>query len=268
MALTEFQRGILRVLAPARAQHESFVAGGVALNALLGGGRRSRDLDLFHDTTEALVKTVAADRVLLESAGYTVRFERESPSFAEAVLERAGEATLIQWVRDSAFRFFPLQTDEQLGLTLHPFDLATNKVLAMAGRVEARDWIDLMTCHDRLQPLGYLVWAACGKDPGYGPAALLQEIRRGTRYTQAELDLLDFDGPTPDARSLGARWHEIAREAAAIVSLLPARDVGGCVTSGNDLFRGGPIDLEAALRASEVEFHHGRIGGAWPAFPA
>ena len=52
-------------------------------------------------------------------------------------MSRGGERSVVQWARDSAYRFFPLVEDEQMGLALHPFDLATNKVLAMAGRVEA-----------------------------------------------------------------------------------------------------------------------------------
>jgi hypothetical protein len=32
------------------------------------------------------------------------------------------------------------------GLTLHPFDLATNKVLALVGRTEVRDWVDMVEC--------------------------------------------------------------------------------------------------------------------------
>jgi hypothetical protein len=38
----------------------------------------------------------------------------------------------IEWTRDSAFRFFPLVGHDDFGLVLHPFDLATNKVLALA----------------------------------------------------------------------------------------------------------------------------------------
>ena len=67
---------------------------------------------------------------------------------------------------------------EQLGLTLHPFDLATNKVLAMVGRLEVRDWVDVINADRRLQPLGYLLWAACGKDPGH-------VVRRVARWAEA-----------------------------------------------------------------------------------
>ena len=268
MALTAFQRAVCRLLASSRRERESYVAGGVALNKLLASPRLSRDIDLFHDTKEALVRTVAQDREILSTAGYGLRFLRETPTYAEAELSQGAESTLIQWVHDSAYRFFPLIEDDDLGLTLHALDLATNKVLAMAGRLEARDWIDVMTCHDGLQPLGYLVWAACGKDPGYGPSSLLQEIRRGSLYSQAEMDLLSFEGTPPDAKALGSRWHGLLGKAQTVCELLPVDEVGTCViTRDGELCRLSPEDLEEGLRDGRVAFHRGRIGGAWPTFP-
>lgn len=268
MALTELQRDILRLLAPSRLARESFVAGGVALSTQLETARRSRDVDLFHDTIEALAATVVADRDLLSAAGFEIQFTREAPTFAEAMVHRDRESTLIQWVHDSAYRFFPLQIDAVLGLTLHPLDLATNKVLAMAGRLEARDFVDLVACNDRLQPLGYLVWAACGKDPGYGPGALLQDIQRAGSYTQAELDLLEFEGPTPNAASLAKSWHEMLRTAHYICDLLPIDEIGTCVVGRDgELCRLAPEQLEEALAAGTLLFHRGTIGGAWPSFP-
>src|SRR5204863_278458 len=80
---------------------------------------------------------------------------RERPTFVEAIVRREGESVILQWTHDSAFRFFPLVAHPELGLTLHPFDLATNKVLALVGRVEARDWIDILQCDSAVQPLGY-----------------------------------------------------------------------------------------------------------------
>lgn len=91
---------------------------------------------------------------------------------------------------------------ETFGLTLHPFDLATNNV--MAGRLEAREWIDVINCHQQLQSLGYLFWAACSKDPGFSPASLLNESRRRSHYSAEEISQLSFSGPTPDAAALGS----------------------------------------------------------------
>jgi len=168
--------------------------------------------------------------------------------------------------RDSAFRFFPLVEDELMGLALHPFDLATNKVLAMAGRLEPRDWIDVLHCDGKLQPLGLLVWAACGKDPGHNPKSLLSEAARA-HYSQAELDALEFQGPAPDAADLGRRWHGILREATEVCDLLPPGELGKCVaTPQGELFRGTAGELEDALRQGRVRYHAGRLGGAWPSF--
>jgi hypothetical protein len=266
MAVTEFQSDILRVLADLRRQRgESYVAGGVALNVLLAAPRRSHDIDLFHDTETALQASWAADRDLLRVSGYDVKVMRELPSFVEAVVARGAEQTAMQWAHDSAFRFFPLVEDDLMGLALHPFDLATNKVLAMAGRLVVRDWIDVMNCDARLQPWGYLVWAACGKDPGLNPLSLLSLAAR-MHYSQVEVDTLEFEGEAPSASVLGRRWHEMQAEAEAVCALLPYEQVGTCVVrqSELDLFRGRPDELRSALAAGGLLFHEGRIGGSWP----
>ena len=90
---------------------------------------------------------------------------------ADEAPEEAPEEVEVQWVRDSAYRFFPLLEHPELGLTLHPFDLATNKVLALVGRIAVRDWVDILTCHRTLSPLGCLAWAPAGKEPGLRPAS-------------------------------------------------------------------------------------------------
>jgi hypothetical protein len=43
------------------------------------------------------------------------------------VVELSGEATELEWVVDSDFRFFPTMRDDTFGYVLHPVDLATNK---------------------------------------------------------------------------------------------------------------------------------------------
>lgn len=266
MALTPFQRDICRILAENRiGSGERYLAGGGALNELLGIPRRSRDLDLFHDTQQALTSSWVSDRASLEKKGYEVKVLREGLAFVEALVQRETGSVIIQWAQESAYRFYPLVHHQDLGLVLHPFDLATSKILALVGRVEPRDFVDILACHRQIQPLGYLAWAACGKDPGFSPAAILEHAARSVRYTSTELAGLDFEGEIPDAGTLSREWRSALEEAREIVDLLPANEAGKAVlmTEGNP-FRGGRSELCEALSGSHLVFHEGRIGGAFP----
>jgi hypothetical protein len=264
MALTELQRAVCRLLAENRiASGESYVAGGAALNELLASPRISRDVD--HDTEEALVASWRADREILEKSGYDVHAARERPGFVEADIGKGAERIRLEWARDSAFRFFPLVHHDELGLVLHPFDLATNKVLALVGRLEARDWVDVIESHERLQPLGYLAWAACGKDPGFSPASILEHAARAGRYSADEVRQLVFTGTPPDAADLGRRWHGALETARDVVAALPPDEVGTCVLDrSGSLFRGSAAEIPEVLRRGRLLFHPGRIRGALP----
>jgi len=266
MALSDLQREICRRLAGRRIEAgESYLAGASALNELLGADRLSRDLDLFHDADEAVAASFAADRELLRSAGFEVTTLRERKSYVEAEITRRGEMTRIEWVRDSSYRFFPLVEHPELGLVLHPFDLATNKVLALVGRLEVRDWVDVIECDRRLQPFGYLAWAACGKDPGYNPAFLVERAARQGRYSASEIAELAFAGRGPDPGELSRRWHALIDEARLVVDTLPAEATGCCVLDQrNALCRLDSKALPAAVRTDGLRFHSGRIGGALP----
>ncbi len=266
MALTALQRRVCRLIAADRiSSGESYVAGGVALNELVGASRISRDIDLFHDTSEALEQSWQADRSLLEANGFGVRVIRARSDLVEAEVGVGTDMVRLEWARDSAFRFFPLQEHEDLGLTLHPFDLATNKVLALVGRLEVRDWVDVIASDEHIQPLGYLAWAASGKDPGFGPGAILEIAARTSRYSADEVQQLTYTDRPPDAADLGREWHRILGSARGTIDLLPPDQVGACVLDiDGNLLRATPEELEARLTAGQVRFHHGRIRGAMP----
>jgi len=265
MALTDFQRSVCRLVAQSRIESgESYVAGAAALNEILVAPRVSQDIDLFHDTEQALEASWQSDRKLFEAQGLSVEILRERPSFVEAVVSRAGERLLLQWVRDSAYRFFPLVSHPDLGLTMHPFDLATNKVLALVGRLEVRDWIDTLECDAKVQPLGYLAWAACGKDPGFSPALIL-ELAARSHYSTDEVRALAFAGPPPDAAELSRRWRALLTRASETVRELPAEELGKCVLSDSGaLFTGDAEALKPALAGGRIRFHPGCIRGALP----
>ena len=266
MAVTKFQADVLKRIADSRIKSgETYVAGGLALNYQLKAPRLSHDIDVFNSSLEALRAAYDCDSATLRAAGFAVETKRDFPSFVEATVADAnGDKTAIQWVSDSAYRFFPLLEDDLIGLTLHPFDLATNKLLALMGREVPRDWVDVITCHERLQPLPYLAWAACGKDLGYSPAFILDMAMR-VRYVQEELDAAIESEEPLDAACLCQKWHEMIAAARNTIRLIPAEEAGKAVlTKDGELFRGTDEEFLAALSAGEIVFHEGHLGGAWP----
>lgn len=157
MPLSKIQVDILRLLASHR-NPESYIAGATALNR--NAPRYSADIDIFHDREERVAAAALEDGKTLDSAGYGVLWLRQLPLIYTAEVARGKESTRLEWVADSDFRFFPTVKDESFGYVLHPVDLATNKVMAAAGRRELRDLVDTVTVHEAILPLGAVIWAA------------------------------------------------------------------------------------------------------------
>ena len=55
-------------------------------------------------------------------------------------------------------------------------------------------------CAERIQPLGYLAWAACGKDLGFSPVSILEHAARGQDRGRPHMKV--FDELNPPARLL------------------------------------------------------------------
>ena len=185
MPLTDYQRELLAELAASPAADERYLAGGAALHLLPNSLRISEDLDFFHDSVAGVASAFEDDRERLNAAGYQVSVGFNIPGFIRAVVSRDEEATRVDWAHDSAWRFMPLVRDPLGGLLLHPVDLAVNKVLALAGRDEARDFVDTLFVHQRVLSLAGLCWAAVGKDPGFTPLSLLELLKRRGRHRGA-----------------------------------------------------------------------------------
>ena len=134
-----------------------------------------------------------------------------------------------------------------VGYTLHPLDLAANKLSALVGRTEPRDWIDVITCIRRLQPLVYLLSAACGKDPGFSPSSMLEYVAR-RHYNQVEVDAKIAPAGMYDAAMLCRLWHEEVDSARKHILEFPRDKAGMCVLDrdGNP-YKGDPSSLSAAI---------------------
>ena len=170
----------------------------------------------------------------------------------------------IQWGTDSAYRFFPLQTDPVAGFTLHPLDLAANKLSALVGRTEPRDWIDVITATKELQPLPYLLSVACGKDPGFSPTSMLEYVAR-RRYNQLEIDEKITPSGVYDAADLCRYWREEVERARTFLVDFPRAEAGKAVLDEDGHpFKGNLQEFKDALSNGRLVFHEGTIGGAWP----
>jgi hypothetical protein len=222
--LTDYQAALARTLAGNRT-FDSYLAGGAAILIEPNTVRYSRDLDYFHDSEARVAEAFAADKALLEKRGYEVEIELMQPGYVLAIVRAGEDATKVEWARDSDWRFMPTVEDERVGFVLHPVDLAINKVLALAGRDEARDVLDTLHLHQNTLGLGPLCWAACGKDPGFTPLSLLELLRRRGRLREEDLQRLDLVEPI-DLRATKSEWLDALDTVESFVRSRPAEEIG------------------------------------------
>ena len=114
---------------------------------------------------------------------------------------------------------------EGRGYCLHPIDLAINKTLALAGRDEARDFLDVLYANKNLLSLAGLVWAACGTDPGFSPDSLLELLQRKGRYHPEDFKRLRLNVEI-DLHSLKREWLEALEQTRNSIARLPTAEVG------------------------------------------
>lgn len=137
--LTPLQEKVLNAFFSApELKRQFYLTGGTALAAFYLGHRVSDDLDLF---THAL-EIHAIERVIEDAwkqAGLRVKRERASPTFRRY---RIQEALQVDVVKDVDFRIGAPELREAF-MVDHPKNIAVNKVTAIYGRLEPKDYVDL-----------------------------------------------------------------------------------------------------------------------------
>ncbi|MBI5604516.1 MAG: hypothetical protein HY879_14310 [Deltaproteobacteria bacterium] len=254
MSLSKLQSQILRLLAAQR-DPESYVAGSTPLNR--GGLRISDDSDIFHDREERVAHAAETDSKILQAKGLEVIWLRREPTIYTAEVRGGDERTHLEWVVDSDYRFSPTIKDELFGYVLHPIDLATNKVMAAAGRQRPADLFDLVFIHERILPLGAVIWAAVEKAPGFTPEGLIAEIRRKARYRNEDLRGVPTLEPI-DPKTFYRRLRNILGEAEAFVRCMPT-DKAGLV-----FLKDGKVVQPDPARLDDYTTHAGQRRGHWP----
>lgn len=258
MPLTPFQREVLRLLARFRSP-DSYVAGATVVNQRPDSPRFSEDLDFFHDAEEAVARCAALDADALLAHGYELSWTLRRPGFHRAVASKDADTVRLDWAVDSAFRFFPVEKDDDLGFRLHQADAAMNKALALAGRREARDFVDLLYLHQTYLSLGAICWAACAKDPGFTPDFLLQEIGRNANFRPEEFAPLALAAPL-ELVTAKRDWLKALEQARSLFDFLPAADIG-CLYLDR---AGHPVTPADSGRLDKLFCHRGTLRGSWP----
>jgi hypothetical protein len=255
--LTSLQTQIFRVLANRRTP-ESYVAGATPLNR--HAIRFSHDVDIFHDREELVLQAATSDAQALEAAGFSVNWLRQFTTFQSARVTKDGLETLLEWVADSDYRFFPTIPDDTFGFILHPVDLAINKVMAAASRRALRDIVDLVTIHKNILPLGAVVWAAVEKSPGFTPEGLIAEIRRNAHYPIADWNALETAEPI-DPKVVTQQLRASLEDAEAFVAQMPTTKAGLLFLKDGKVVQPDPTHLD------EYQTHAGEHRGHWPSSP-
>ncbi len=132
---------------------------------------------------------------------------------------------------------------------------------AAYGRREPRDVVDLLTIHERILPLGAVVWASAGKALGFTPEGIVNEIRRVARYTAEDFRRVASDPPLDPAATM-RRLREVLNEAEAVVDRDAHADKAGML-----FLKDGQAVQPDPGRLTDYQTHAGQKQGHWPSGP-
>lgn len=140
MALSLLQGRIARIVADIPEASEFALAGAGGLTVWGVVDRETRDLDYFATRPAAVAVLLPALEAELERNGIAVERQRVVEGFVRLSAAAGGETCEIDLAYDA--RLFPAeQTD--LGPVLALEELAADKVLALFGRAQPRDFLDV-----------------------------------------------------------------------------------------------------------------------------
>lgn len=180
---------------------------------------------------------------------------------ADAVSGRRGETAVGQqelrqlsgwWSRDPHRAAYE-------AIQQRPRLLPRLELLALAGRDEARDFVDILDLHERVLALGALCWAAAGKDPGFTPLALLEILQRRGKHHADDFARLRLEGPL-DLPAMKTKWLAALADAETFIRSRPPDEMG-CLYYSASLER---FVTPAPGAAGDAVPHFGRPGGVLP----
>lgn len=150
-----------------------FLTGGAALVLGLGIPRITKDLDLFTVSEEAFDEAAATVRTVADAVGADCQSLRKSPSFQRYKLSRADEETLLDVVLDPVPQLYPEKVRWEDLLLDRAEEILVNKVCAIVGRGEGRDFVDAYFLTTQGYDLQQALEQAQAKDGGVNETTML-----------------------------------------------------------------------------------------------
>lgn len=161
--LSSLQERVADIIAGLDEATDFALAGGGAMVVRGDVERHTPDLDFFGPTADAVDQLVPAVDRALRAVGLAVHRVQESHGSARLIIESNEDRTELDLGADA--RLFPVEPGSPAPL-LSGEELAVDKVLAVFGRAEARDFADLMAVEPRYG-LDRLCQLAAEKDRGF-----------------------------------------------------------------------------------------------------
>lgn len=195
--LTDLQRKVLLQFSRLPDKEAFYLTGGTALSAIFLKHRRSNDLDFFTYTEELIQPLSLKLEASLIEEGLKVGRLRAFHSFVELSVSSENDSTVVHFALDSPFRFEePSEFDEVFGVKVDSFiDIATHKLLALFGRAELRDFIDVYFLVKEHFSKIELIEKAAQKEPGFDLYWFGVAIERINDFTDDSTDLLLLERP-------------------------------------------------------------------------
>jgi hypothetical protein len=164
--------------------------------------RETRDLDFFAGTEAAVAQLLPALETALQVEGLAARREQVTPSFARLTVSDGDATTLVDLAWD-----YRLQQPVQaaIGRVVTEEELGADKLLALFGRAEPRDFLDVRDLAAR-RGLRRLCELAHQKDLGFTEAGLADSLGRFDRLDRQDLGL-DAAGYR-ELQQLVAAWRD------------------------------------------------------------
>ncbi len=185
--LTKLQERVARIVAGLAEAEDFALAGGAALIVRGDVDRRTRDLDFFGPSAVAVDRLLPVAEQALIRDGLSVQRVIDHSGFARLIVDDGRDQTELDLASDA--RLFPAEEGPGFRM-LSGEELAVDKLLALFGRAEARDFVDLLAVADRYG-LDRLLDLAAEKDRGFDARMFAEMLTRIDRLSRAELPLDD-----------------------------------------------------------------------------